>query len=58
MMNHEPKCVTWKRLGAKKVMSQISGFTQVQELDFWRKQTDKLKKSQQKTKQFQKHDNR
>ena len=58
MMSHEPKCVTWKRLGAKKVMSQISGFTQVQELDFWRKQTDKLKKSQQKTKQFQKHDNR
>ena len=45
MISHEPKCVTWKRLGAKKVMSQISGFTQVQELDFWRKQTDKLKKS-------------
>ena len=43
MMSHEPKCVTWKRLGAKKVMSQISGFTQVQELDFWRKQTDKFR---------------
>ena len=58
MMSHEPKCVIWKRLGANKIMLQISGFTQVQELDFWRKQTDKLKKSQQKTKQYQKHDNR
>jgi len=49
-MNHEPKCVTWKRTGAEKVRAKISGLTKTQELDFWHKQTEKLKKSQQEAK--------
>ena len=47
MMN-EPKCVQWKRKGAEKVQAQIEGFTIDEELEYWRKQTEKLKDVQQK----------
>lgn len=46
MMTYEPKCVSWKRIGAKKVAETLSGFTRDQELEFWRKQTEKLRASQ------------
>ena len=42
MMNDEPKCVAWKRLGAEKVMKQVAGLTQAQELEYWRKRTELL----------------
>lgn len=47
MMIHEPKCILWKRLGAEKVMLKIQGLNTSQELEFWRKQTEKLKAAQQ-----------
>jgi hypothetical protein len=43
----EPKCVLWKRLGADQVHKKIKGFTLAQELEFWHKQTEELKLSQQ-----------
>ena len=44
-MNDEPKCVVWKRLGAKRVMKQVEGLTQTQELEYWRKRTELLMQS-------------
>lgn len=48
MMTHEPKCVLWKRLGAKKVAEQLANFTEAEELEFWQKETEKLKANQSK----------
>ena len=45
MMNDEPKCIVWKRLGAEKVIQQIEGLNSAQELEYWHRQTELLKKS-------------
>jgi hypothetical protein len=47
MMIVEPKCVLWKRSGAEKIQKQIKGLTISEELEFWRKETEKLKATQQ-----------
>ena len=39
-------CVEMKRRGAEEVQRQITGLTREQELEFWRKQTDKLRERQ------------
>ena len=40
-------CVEMKRRGAELVRQRIAGMTPEQELEFWRKQTDELRKRQQ-----------
>jgi len=47
MMTFEPKCMLWKRLGAEIVQEKIQGLSLSEELEFWRKQTEKLKATQQ-----------
>jgi hypothetical protein len=47
-MMTEPKCVLWKRQGAEKIQQQIAGLAVSEELEFWRKHTEKLKAAQQK----------
>ena len=39
-------CVEMKRRGAEHVQRQIAGMTPEEELEFWRKQTDKLRERQ------------
>jgi hypothetical protein len=39
-------CVEMKRRGAEEVQRQIAGLTREEELEFWRKQTDKLRERQ------------
>lgn len=39
-------CVEMKRRGAEEVQRQIAGMTREQELEFWHKQTDKLRERQ------------
>ncbi len=46
-MMTEPKCVLWKRLGAEKIQEQIKGMSLSEELEFWRKQTEKFKLAEQ-----------
>ena len=40
-------CVQMKRRGAARVQQQIENLTPEQELEFWRKQTDTLRRRQQ-----------
>ena len=40
-------CVQMKRRGAARVQQQIANLTPEQELEFWRKQTDTLRRRQQ-----------
>jgi len=46
MTNKSFDCVEMKRRGAEEVQRQIAGLTREQELEFWRKQTDKLHERQ------------
>ena len=39
-------CVEMKRRGAAKVQETIAGMTPEQELEFWRKQTEELRRRQ------------
>ncbi len=43
MMNHEPKCIQWKRQGAEKVAALTANMSRDQELEFWRKKTEQLR---------------
>jgi len=43
----EPKCVLWKRLGAEKIQEQTETLTIKEELAFWQKRTEALRKIQQ-----------
>ncbi len=48
-MKHKEKpfdCVEMKRRGAEHVQRQIAGMTREQELEFWKKQTEKLRELQ------------
>jgi len=40
-------CVEMKRRGAEEVQKQIVGMTPQQELDFWKQQTEELRRLQQ-----------
>lgn len=51
MMTYEPQCVQWKRLGAEQVQKQIESLSVIDELAFWREQTEALKARQQNLKQ-------
>jgi hypothetical protein len=51
MMNHEPKCIQWKRQGAERVASLTAGMSCEQELEFWRTRTEQLRSRQQKPQQ-------
>ncbi len=46
MMNHEPKCIQWKRQGAEKVAALTVNMSREQELEFWRKKTELLRTRQ------------
>jgi hypothetical protein len=45
-MTHEPKCVQWKRAGAREVQALTDGMTAEQELAFWQAATRKLREKQ------------
>ncbi len=46
-MNKKFDCVEMKHQGAEQVLKRLSGLTPEQELAFWKKRTDVLKKSRQ-----------
>jgi len=41
-----PKCVEMKRRGAERVYKLISGMSRQEELEFWQKQSEKLRDQQ------------
>ena len=43
MMNHEPKCIQWKRRGAEKIAELTANMSREQELEFWHKKTEQLR---------------
>jgi len=47
-MNKKFDCVEMKHQGAEQLLKRLSGLTPEQELAFWQKRTDVLKKSRQK----------
>lgn len=51
MMNHEPKCIQWKRQGAERVAALTARMSREQELEFWRIRTEQLRIRQQRTQQ-------
>jgi len=42
MTTHEPECVTVKRRGAQHVAQLLSGKSPQEQLEFWRKRTERL----------------
>ncbi len=40
-------CVEMKRRGAEQVRQQIAGMSHLQELEFWRNQTEEIRRRQQ-----------
>jgi len=46
-MNKKFDCVEMKHQGAEQLLKRLSGFTPEQELAFWQKRTEILKKSRQ-----------
>ena len=45
MITHEPECVILKRQGAKYVAKLLSGKSRQEEVEFWRKRTERLRLS-------------
>lgn len=43
MTTHEPECVAIKRRGAEHVAEMLSGKSRKEEMEFWRKRTERLK---------------
>ena len=43
MITHEPECVELKRRGAKYVAQMLSGKSKQEEIEFWRKRTERLR---------------
>ncbi len=46
MTRPEPKCIQWKRQGAEMVAAQTANMSREQEIDFWRKKTERLRARQ------------
>ena len=46
MTIREPVCMTWKRRGAAHVRRLVEGMTREEELEFWRKRTEKMRSRQ------------
>ena len=46
MTIREPQCMTWKRRGAEHVRRQVEGMSREEELEFWRKRTEKMRARQ------------
>lgn len=46
-MNKEFDCVEMKRRGAEKLQKKLAGLTVEDELKFWKKRTNELRKEQQ-----------
>lgn len=46
MTVNEPKCVSLKRLGAKHIEKLLAKKSRQEELEFWRKRTEKLRSLQ------------
>ena len=45
MITHEPECVELKRRGAEYVAQMLSGKSRQEEMEFWRKRTERLNSS-------------
>ena len=45
-VTHEPECVTIKRRGAERVQRLVEGMSREEELEFWRKRTEKMRARQ------------
>ena len=43
MTIREPQCMTWKRRGAEHVRRQVEGMSREEELEFWRKRSEKMR---------------
>ncbi len=46
MTNREPEFMTWKRRGAERVRRLVEGMSREEELEFWRKRTEKMRARQ------------
>ncbi len=49
MTTHEPECVELKRRGAEYVAQTLSGKSREEEIEFWRKRTERLRLSHNKS---------
>ncbi len=50
-MIREPKCIRWKRKGAERIAELTAHMSREQELEFWHKKTQELRKRQNKQQQ-------
>ena len=52
MITHEPECVELKRRGAEYVAQMLSGKSRHEEMEFWRKRTERLNLSHNKARRL------
>ena len=46
MTNREPEFMTWKRRGAERVRRLVEGMSREEELEFWHKRTEEMRRRQ------------
>jgi len=46
MTRPEPKCIQWKRQGEEMVAAQTANMSHEQDVEFWRKKTERLRACQ------------